>query len=368
MKPKLRTSTKLIYLLIIGVFIFPGQLLAQSPSSTHFRLEDTQYDAGGDTSSSTHYQSRGALDFQDDGQSTSSNFNAFPGYSLAAYPGIPGQPTLTNTGGNLYNQLDFSIDSGGNTSDTNFAIAISTDAFASTTNFVQADLTVGSNPVWQSFSAWGSGSSQRLVDLLPNTTYTIKVKARFGLNSESGYSLTAQAATVNPTLSATIAGMASGSTIGSVTTNIATTATSVAFSNLQIGSIKIGAQQLTITTNAVAGYTVTIQQDHDLMKTNGTSIPAVSATNASPAAWPGGIVDARFGYHTTDTTLCTGTTNRFSADDTYAALTSSPLEVSCNTGPASSEVTKVVFKVEDEAKQAAGNYANNVTYIVAAQY
>lgn len=165
-----------------------------------------------------------------------------------------------------------------------------------------------------------------------------------------------------------IAGLPSGSSVGSITTNIDTTATSVAFTNLQIGSIKIGAQQMTVSTNAVAGYTVSLAQDHDLEKTNGATIPAVVATNASPAAWPGGITAARFGYHTNDATLCTGTTNRFSADDTYAGATSTSYEVSCNTGPASSEVTKVVFKIETGSLQAAGEYKNKITYVITAQY
>lgn len=353
---------------MIAGLSFPYVLLAQIPSSTNYRLEDSQFDAGGNTSSSTNYQSRGALDFGDDGKSTSSNYNAFPGYSLAAYPGVPDPPTLTNTGGTLYNQLDFTIGSGGNTSDTNYAIAISTDNFATTTNYVQADLTVGPSPVWQSYAAWGSGSAQRLVSLDYNTTYTIKAKARFGLDSESGFSLTAQASTVNPTLSMTVAGLASGSAIGSVTTNIDTSATSVVFSNLQVGSIKIGAQQITITTNAVAGYTVSIQQDTDLTKSNGTTIAAVTASNASPAAWPVGITTGRFGYHTTDATLCTGTTGRFSADDTYAAATSSPFEIACNTGPATGETTKLVLKTEVGALQPSGNYKNKFTYITTAQY
>lgn len=368
MKQKTRGAINVLLAILVGSLGFGSTLLAQAPSSTHYRLEDTQFDAGGGSSSSSNYSNRGAFDFGDDSNSSSSNFNAFPGYSLAAYPGVPGQPTLTNTGGTLYNQLDFTVSNGGNTSDTNFAIAISPDNFATSTSYVQADLTVGTNPVWQTYSAWGSGSAQRLISLQSNTTYTIKVKARFGLNSESGYSLTAQAATVNPSLSMTIDGLGSGTSIGSATTNIATTATSVAFSNLQTGSIKIGAQKITVTTNAVAGYTVSIQQDHDLSKTNGTTIAPVVATNSSPAAWPGGITSGRFGYHTTDSSLCTGATGRFSADDTFAALSSSSFEVSCNTGPVSSEVTNLVFKVEIESLQASGDYQNKIAYVTTAQY
>src|SRR5437762_2415170 len=110
---------KILFCLIAALGLgLPYHILAQIPSSTNYRLEDAQFDAGGGLSTSSNYQSRGAFDFGDSAQSTSSNYNAFPGYSLAAYPGVPGQPTLANTGGALYNQLDFTVNNGGNSSDT----------------------------------------------------------------------------------------------------------------------------------------------------------------------------------------------------------------------------------------------------------
>ncbi len=118
----------------------------------------------------------------------------------------------------------------------------------------------------------------------------------------------------------------------------------------------------------MAGYTAALQQNNHLAKTNGTTIAAVAGSNASPAAWPSGITTARFGYHTTDALLCTGSTTRFSADNTFAAATSTPLEVVCNTGPVASEQTNIVFKVEVGSSQAAGDYKNQITYIVTPQY
>lgn len=139
MKVKVFLKNKILIAIIAIVFGFPYGMLAQNPSSTNYRLEDSQYDAGGESSSSTNYRSRGALDFGDDVKSTSSNYGASPGFSLAAYPGVPGPPTFTNTAGSWYNQLDFALDSGGNSSDTNYAIAVSTDNFVSITNYIHTD-------------------------------------------------------------------------------------------------------------------------------------------------------------------------------------------------------------------------------------
>jgi hypothetical protein len=362
------TETKRIFFFIVMGITLPFNILAQTMSSPSYKIENPQFNSGGENSSSTNFRSRDSIGGEDSARSTSTNFRLFPGFLPPAYPGVPGVPTLANTGGTLYNSLDFAVSTGGNPSDVNYAVAISSDAFVSDINYIQTNLTIATSTVWQLYSAWGSGALQRVTTLLPNTTYTIKVKARYGPDSETGFSNTVQAATVAPTLTATIQGVASGTTIGGVSTTIDTTATSVAFSTLQNGSIKLGAQKITVNTNAVAGYTVTLQQNQDLTKNNGAQIPGVSASNTTPAAWPSGVTTGRFGYHTTDTSLCTGTAGRFTADDTYAAATSTPFEVTCNNGPVSNEVTNIVFKVEIEALQPSGNYQNNITYITTAQY
>jgi hypothetical protein len=366
---KKKPETKIIvFILVMLASSLPFSLRAQAPSSTNYRLDSSSFDFGGGDSTSTTYRAQGSMGEVETGKTTSTGYNFFSGFFPRAFPGVPGTPTFTNTGGTLYNSLDFVINTGNNTSDVNYAIAISKDNFASDINYIQINDTVAATSTWQSYINWGGAVGQRVTTLVPNTTYTIKVKARYGTNSETGFSNTAQAATVNPTLSVTVLGLGSGTAIGSFTTNATTTATSVPFSNLQTGSIKLAAQRITVTTNAAAGYTTVIQQDTNLTKTNGTQIAAVSAGNASPAGWPGGITSGVFGYHTTDSSLCTGTSNRFLADNTFAALTSAAAEISCNTGPVSGEVTNVVFKVEIEALQASGDYKNNITYITTPQY
>ncbi|MBU0722059.1 hypothetical protein KKA93_01210 [Patescibacteria group bacterium] len=134
------------------------------------------------------------------------------------------------------------------------------------------------------------------------------------------------------------------------------------FGSLFPNFINVAAQELKATTNAVTGYKITIQEDGNLtnLKTNETILD-VSGTNAVPSIWPsmGG-----FGYHTSDDSLGTGTTSRFSADDTYAAITSAPEEVAYYPSATTidGQTTAIVYKIEVDPLQSAGQYANVVSY------
>lgn len=369
MRNKTEKYTTLYTALVIlaTIILNPQVVFALVLQSGNYQIENPSFSTGGGNRNSATYRAQDATGTAS-GTSNSTNYQVQSGAIPPIFPGVPGVPTLTNTGSTLYANLDFVIATGGNASDTQFAIAISSDNFTTTT-FVKADDTITSaTEVWQDYAGWGSGSGERLIGLAPNTTYKIKVKARLGPNNESGYSNIASATTSNPSLTMTVAGVSSGTSVAGTTTNVTTTATTVPFGQLSVGSIKIGAQTVTVSTNAVTGYTTTITQDGALRKTNGTTIAAVSATNASPAAWPLSITDGRFGYHTTDSLLCTGTTNRFSINDTFAALTTTPTEIACNTGPVTNESTSLVFKVEVEGLQPPGDYQNVISYVTSALY
>jgi hypothetical protein len=355
----------------IAIFLLiPGVVIAQTTGSTNYQVEDGTFDGGGEQSSSTNYTSRDSIggDAADAG-SNSTNFNIFAGFQLPAYPGIPAAPTLINTGGTLYNSLDFVVVTGnGQQSDTNYAIAISSDNFV-TTYYIQADDTFAATPVWQTYVNWNSSTGERVTGLSPSTTYKIKTKARYGADSESGWSQEASASTTAPDLTIVFSGVSSGTTVGGVTTTTTSSTNAIAFGSLGINSAKTAAHQVTVTTNASSGYASTVLQDNPLQTTGGAnSIPPISGTNASPTPWGGGFSTGAFGYHTTDSSLCTGSAGRFSSNDTYAQLTTSPLEVACSTGPVTSESTYLIFQIEIGSLQANGSYQNTVTYITTAQF
>lgn len=355
-----------VFIIIASILASPEFILAQNSNSPNYRLENAEFSAGGEPASSANYNSNDTLGSTNTDSANSTNYNGFWGFLRISHPGVPGTPTLANTGGNLYNALDFVVNTGNNPSDANYAIAISSDNFT-TTNYIQASDTVGNTETWQSYTAWGSGTGQRVTGLQPATTYKIKVKARFGSSTETGFSNTATAATASPTLSVSIAGVSLGTVLAGETTTISTTSTAMSFSTLPVGSAVVAAQSITVTTNATGGYTTTLQQDGDLRNPT-NSIPALAASNASPAVWPISVSTGEFGYHTTDSVLCTGTGGRFSSNNSYAAATSTPTEVACNTTEVNSEQTYLIYKLQIGSLQQAGTYSNNITYITTAIY
>jgi hypothetical protein len=369
----IRNKKTLMLLLLLAVI--PSVAVAQTMTGNDYQVENSTFDGGGESSSSTDYRARDSVSDVESGDANSTNFVNPSGFQPGAYPGIPGQPTFTNTGGTLYNSLDFVVVTGnGQQSDTKYAIAISSDNFV-TTYFIQTDDTLGTAEAWQTYSGWNSGTGERVTGLSPSTTYKIKVKASYGTgsdaaDSESGYSQEASATTSAPSLTFSIAGISSGTSIAGVTTTVTSTATAIGFGSLTVGdgSPNIAAQSITVSTNATGGYTATARHDQDLTSQNADVIATVSGTNASPAAFGTGVTTGRFGYHTTDSSLCTGTGSRFSANDTYASMETSPAEIACDTGPATSQVTQMVYKLVIGNLQEAGDYQSTVTYITTATY
>lgn len=371
-----RTNTKLQKLIIsaAAVLTAAASVFVSSVanavvlSSPNYQVINPEFSSGGTPTSSANYTTIQTIGAPDTGREASTNYNGIFGFLFQAYPGIPAAPTLTNTGGTLYNSLAFTIATGNNKSDATYAIAISPNAFASTTNYVQANDTVGTAAVWQTYTAWGGATGQVITGLSPSTTYTIKVKARFNVNTESGFSVTATAATAAPQISVSVAGVSLGSLIAGVTTTIGTSASAISFATLPVGTSVIAAQTITVTTNATGGYTTTVFQDGNLRSTTGNQIQPVSATNAAPAAWPTGITTSAFGYHTTAAALCTGTATRFATNNTYAAATTAPTEIACSTAPATSASTSIVYQLQIGNLQQAGTYQNTITYITTAVY
>ena len=161
--------------MLLLLVITPTVVIAQNLNSTNYQIEDSTFDGGGESSSSTNYQSRDSISDVESGDSQSTNFKNPSGFQPGAYPGIPGTPTFVNTGGVLYNALDFIVDVGvGQQTDATFAIAISSDNFV-TTQFIQTTGTLGSSEAWQNYAGWNSGTGERVTGLSPSTTYKIKV-------------------------------------------------------------------------------------------------------------------------------------------------------------------------------------------------
>lgn len=192
----------------------------------------------------------------------------------------------------------------------------------------------------------------------------------------------AVSASVDSTFTFTVAGVASGGTIGADTTDITTTANTIPFGTLVSITEKQGASDATVTTNADNGYQVTVKAlatpplVGSADATN--NIDAFSGTNAVPTAWsqPAGTaasVDTGFfGYTTNDTTLSNigNGINRFTTATLYAGTTTTAAEVGFSAGPtgSSGDTIRVGWQAEVNAVQTNDNYTGTVIMVATPTY
>lgn len=160
--------------------------------------------------------------------------------------------------------------------------------------------------------------------------------------------------------------VSSSTVIDGETIDVDSTATRIDFGTLPFGSKVAGAQRLSIDTNGTEGYKVYMYSTSYLINDIGSVIQPIAGTNASPLAWSTGCTSdavSCFGYHTDDSTL-EGGSGRFSANDTFARLsTTTPEEVAFSTNPTPGDTTDIVFKLQIGTEQPPGDYVTNIIYI-----
>jgi len=185
------------YLLIFALLT---QKASAGPSSGSYQLLDYGFGAGGiATSSSNNFMLQGILGEVETGSPSSSNFILWPGLTYALLPNVPFAPIFTNPS-NYYNKLQLSINQSSNSTDTTYAIGISTDGFVNNIKYVQADGTLNLSPVFQTYAVWQpSANPVIIIGLTPGTTYYARVAAGRGTFTQGSLGPTAIAATVNPT-------------------------------------------------------------------------------------------------------------------------------------------------------------------------
>ena len=232
-----------------------------------------------------------------------------------------------------------------------------------------------------------SGGTNQIVNPTTTNSYTIDIAGGSG-NTDTGQTRVyiiddiEMTASVNTSFTFDIAGVASGQTgaNGEANTNIATqndgTDPEVAWGTLSAGTQYIARHDLTVTTNAQGGFTVTVWQDGNIRSANGSDIDLFQdGTDGAPQAWasPSNLITdentwGHLGITSADSTLSGGDT--FGAT-LYDALgtESAPLEVFYHDGPADGSTadegaTEIGYSLEITALQeAADDYANILTYV-----
>jgi hypothetical protein len=184
------------------------------------------------------------------------------------------------------------------------------------------------------------------------------------------------ASTTNPSLAGesaglvfTVDGVDANTTLAGITTDATSTATAIDFGTLSIDVDREVAQQITVDTNATEGYQVFKYVDQQLLSSVGNQIMPIASSNSAPAGWNTACVSSAVscaGYHTTDATLA-GPSGRFSPLDSYAPFSTNLSEIMFSS-VSGIDTENIVYRIRVGATQEAGNYTNNITYVVVPVY
>lgn len=184
-------------------------------------------------------------------------------------------------------------------------------------------------------------------------------------------------ASVDSNLTFSVGTVASSSFVNGDQTSTSSSATAIGFGALSVGTSSIAAQDISVATNALNGFSVTVTESQDLTSSNGATVNAFKDGNAvvgTPTAWttPLGTIGnansyGHMGVTSEDSTLVGG--DEFGSQ-LYAGLTAtSTRTVLYHTGPADGTTadigkTRVGFRVQITSLQEAGtDYTNQIRYV-----
>jgi len=180
-------------------------------------------------------------------------------------------------------------------------------------------------------------------------------------------------ANVPPSLTFTVTGVNMGVNVNGAVTNIESTSDNINFGVFTGADDKVGAQDLTVSTNATNGFVVTIQKENDFASSGSDTIADFTGTNDSPTTWasPNGT-QSYFGYTTDDYTLSQTETNRFNSNK-WAKVDTTPYEVMYHTDPINGVTqgqgtTRIGYQMEITNLQPAGIYQTKIMYICTATF
>lgn len=178
-------------------------------------------------------------------------------------------------------------------------------------------------------------------------------------------------ATVNANLTFTVSGTTTGAVINGDATDVDTSSTSIAFGDLVSETQKVAGHTLSVSTNADDGFSVTVEQDHNLRTAAGADIDSFSTS--TEADWvsptPNLSDESSWGYMGVASDDDTLFTSGF-----YQGLDgTNPLTIFSHNDPADGVTQNagrahVAYSIEISDVQEAGDYSNTLTYICTPTY
>lgn len=290
----------------------------------------------------------------------------------------------------------------------NWTVSAVTAGDASNDHTVRIDRATDSCGAGSTITVTVGNSSKKLINPAPISSghtqgsadvYTINVKTRDGSDQTLDQSNIKIAviegvlvsATVQETLSVTVAGVASSTSTCGQTTDITTTATSVPWGTIStFATFREGTQSVTVSTNADGGYTVKAEENDQMGKDGvactgagaGESANCIQDTTCGASAcsestsqdWTStsyyGLgyslanvsgTDAAFTYNESSRTFSTKQFADQEASETKQTIMS-------NTSPVSSSQVYLCYRLNVSATQPAGYYYNKVQLTATATF
>lgn len=234
------------------------------------------------------------------------------------------------------------------------------------------------------------GGTDQVTNHSTTGSYEFLITSGTGANNDTGRTRVAildnvdVTATVDTTFDFTVTGFAAAGTDANGTTTTATSSsTAIPFGTLTAGDIETIAQRLNVTTNAIQGFVVTVEQDQNLLSSTGADIDGFANgtyTNA-PGNWstPSNSISnentwGHWGLTSTDTDDFGGlgtfqACGNAATEGCWVAASTTPRQVFAHDGPSDGTTvnvgsTTVAYQVEITALQeAADDYSTTLTYI-----
>jgi hypothetical protein len=185
-------------------------------------------------------------------------------------------------------------------------------------------------------------------------------------------------AIVETTFDFVVSGLATSTVINGATTTGSTTVTQIPFGVLAADTVYTLGQQLNVTTNAINGFVVTVQQDGNLESSTGADIDGFSNGTYvnTPTAWSSpsdALLDentwGHWGITSDDETLNADEFNVGGGGDRWVAASTTPRQIFAHDGPADGTtqnygLAKVAYQVEiTPLQEAADDYITTLMYI-----
>ena len=188
---------------------------------------------------------------------------------------------------------------------------------------------------------------------------------------------------VNATLTFGVAAINAGVEINGATTTATSTATAVPFGTLSSVAPSVVGQELSVTTNASNGFSVTVQQDGEMVSAAGANINSfkMAANNAglaTPEVWSDPVATlgsdntyGHMGLTTDDSDGAIGTA--FGGAKLAGLAATAPMEIMSHTGAADGSTpdkgkVRVAYEVGITDLQEAGDYQSTLTYVCTPTY